>query len=553
MGASRGAIVNVVLAVGALALIGVAITSVGTESGTTTSTSTARVQRGVVASSVSATGNVAAEDDLPLSFQSAGRLTGLFVVTGQQVNAGQVLAQLDNTTQQASLTSAQASLRSAQARLVQIDQVVTPEEQAADDATVAQAQQSLTNAQNQWPKIDEPGLNAAINQADNQYKADDCRKYGSLPDYTPDPQYPQPPPPLTNPVPTSQSTCFGDWNKYENAVNSYYSTFQRDQQGIATAQASLNTAQANTAVKEQPPKVGDRATAVAAVSSAQAQVTSAQQALDQTTLVAPTVGTVATISDTTIGTYVSGGGGSASSTTATGTSSSGATGGGGGASASSGSSGGSSSSSSSGFITLTNLGSFNVVAGFSESDAAKIKKGQPAVVTFDALDGAQVSGSVSAVATNSTVVSNVVTYNVTVLLTQSATGIKPGMTASVDVITDKVDGALHVPTAAVRGRGSNGFVTVVGPGGAQQTVSVGVGLRGDDSVQITSGLREGQEVVVRTISVSTSGTGTSGSPFGGGGLGGGGLGGGGGFGGGRGFGGGGGGTGGGATGGGGRG
>ena len=70
------------------------------------------------------------------------------------------------------------------------------------------------------------------------------------------------------------------------------------------------------------------------------------------------------------------------------------------------------------------------------------------------------------------------------------------MTASVEVITAEVDDALHVPTAAVRGQGDTGTVTVVKKGGRQETVTVAVGLRGDESVQIKSGLHEGQEVVV---------------------------------------------------------
>jgi macrolide-specific efflux system membrane fusion protein len=147
-------------------------------------------------------------------------------------------------------------------------------------------------------------------------------------------------------------------------------------------------------------------------------------------------------------------------------------------------------------------------------------------VTFDALDGAEVSGTVEEVATNSTVVSNVVTYDITVALTQTEPGIKAGMTASVEVITAEVDDALHVPTAAVSGQGDTGTVTVVKKGGRQETVTVAVGLRGDDSVQIKSGLHVGQEVVVTSIT-SGGGGGDPQLPGGGGGIGGGGIGGGG--------------------------
>jgi multidrug efflux pump subunit AcrA (membrane-fusion protein) len=178
-----------------------------------------------------------------------------------------------------------------------------------------------------------------------------------------------------------------------------------------------------------------------------------------------------------------------------------------------------------------------VKAGFSESDVANVALGQPATVTFTALTGVSVSAHVLAIDSTSTVTSNVVTYNVTVQLDQPVAKVKPGMTASVNVITAEAPDALHVPSAAVRGTGTTGAVTVVSTKGKQSTVVVGVGLHGDTSTQITSGLKEGQQVVVSTATAGLAGvgtgtgTGTRTGGFGGlggtGGLGGGGLGGGG--------------------------
>jgi macrolide-specific efflux system membrane fusion protein len=168
---------------------------------------------------------------------------------------------------------------------------------------------------------------------------------------------------------------------------------------------------------------------------------------------------------------------------------------------------------------------------------ANIALGQPATVSFTALTGVSVSGHVVAIDSTSTVTSNVVTYNVTVQLDQPAAKVKPGMTASVSVITAQASDALHVPSAAVRGTGTVGTVTVVTKG-KQSTVTVGVGLHGDTSTQIVSGLKAGQQVVVSTATAGLAGTGTGTGTgrtgglggtggFGGGGLGGGGLGGGG--------------------------
>jgi hypothetical protein len=117
---------------------------------------------------------------------------------------------------------------------------------------------------------------------------------------------------------------------------------------------------------------------------------------------------------------------------------------------------------------------------------------------------------------------------VTFTLDRTADGAKPGMTASTSVVTGQRDGVLHGPSAAVRGQGRTGTVMVMN--GQQQTPApVLTGLKGDDSTEITSGLQEGQRVVV------SSGTGTSssgattgrGGGIGGGGIGGGGIGGGG--------------------------
>ena len=86
-------------------------------------------------------------------------------------------------------------------------------------------------------------------------------------------------------------------------------------------------------------------------------------------------------------------------------------GGGGGTSTSSSTSG-----SSSGVVTIGTSQKLEVVAGFAEADATKIKVGQPATVTLPALTNTTVAGKVTAVSPTSTVMSNVVTYDVTIAL-----------------------------------------------------------------------------------------------------------------------------------------
>jgi len=137
------------------------------------------------------------------------------------------------------------------------------------------------------------------------------------------------------------------------------------QQQISTSQLSQQSTSANNAVKQSPPTNATVASDQASVDSAQGQLDTAQTNLNATVLTAPVAGTISTISGA-VGTQASGSGSTASSSsTASSTASAG--------------------NATSSFITLTDLQSLQVVAGFSETDAAKIQLGQPATVTFNAL------------------------------------------------------------------------------------------------------------------------------------------------------------------------
>ena len=71
------------------------------------------------------------------------------------------------------------------------------------------------------------------------------------------------------------------------------------------------------------------------------------------------------------------------------------------------------------------------------SRCAKVASGQAATITLSALTGTSVPGKVTAVSPISTIVSNVVTYDVTVALTAPPSDVKPGMTATVEINTGR--------------------------------------------------------------------------------------------------------------------
>lgn len=91
-----------------------------------------------------------------------------------------------------------------------------------------------------------------------------------------------------------------------------------------------------------------------------------------------------------------------------------------------------------------------------ESDVVKVKLGQKATITFDAIDGLSVEGSVVEINTLGTVTSGVVTYKVKVAFDSLDARIFPNMSVSVDIMTDSKDDALYVPSSAVK-RDTTGY------------------------------------------------------------------------------------------------
>ena len=268
------------------------------------------------------------------------------------------------------------------------------------------------------------------------------------------------------------------------------------------------------------------ASAQAAVDSAQASVDTAQTALDQTRLYAPISGTVASLASLSPGDTVSAGttgnaSGSSTSSSSSGTSassgssttgSSGTSAGTLGSTASGSSS--SSASSSSPFVEIVSTKSLDMTVAFSESDVNKLKVGQAATVTPDALSGVELGAHVTSISPVGTTSSNVVSYTATLTLDQSPSNVKPGMSASAAVIVDQAQG-VNIPNAAVSGTGSLTTVTVL-RNGKQTQQQVAVGLRGDNRTQIISGLTAGEQVVIKTTlpalsSATTSTTSSSGT------------------------------------------
>jgi multidrug efflux pump subunit AcrA (membrane-fusion protein) len=266
-----------------------------------------------------------------------------------------------------------------------------------------------------------------------------------------------------------------------------------DQQAVASARNDVATAQsqvgqqvaAKAANEERPQNQAEVAAAQQDAASKLQAVNDAQKALDDTTLLSPADGTVAVIGGR-LGEDVPGGGSNRGGFDASALSR-----------PPNAQAPGSVSSRAGGFITLTDLGTNEVKARFSEADTAKIEPGQAAKVEFESL-GQTLSARVVRIDAIETVVANVVTYTVTLLLDKKLDAIKPGMTGNVDVIIAQKQNVLRLPVTAINPRNGRATVQVLGKDGKTESRDITTGLKGDDDIEITSGLNEGDKVVVTT-------------------------------------------------------
>jgi multidrug efflux pump subunit AcrA (membrane-fusion protein) len=455
------------LAAACVGAIVAAVLVVGPSSGTASGTGrTITVGEGVVQATVSGSGNIQAATQLDLGFKTSGVVTQIYVHQGQHVTEGQLLAELNPDSAEVTLEQARASLQAAEASLVQEEETDGEGSSGSGSSSAADSSHATASAAS---------------------------------------------------VPREGSTT----HKPKHAASSEESNATKPKESTTTTpKATLSPALREANI----------ASARAAVKSDQLTVQSAEEALSNTKLFAPMTGTIVSLagevgeavsasgttkdSSSSSGSDASGTGSSSSAASAFGASSA-ATG------ASGSGSSGTGSSSSSSFAVLSDLSSMQLVVPLSESEVVNVRDGQPATVTIEALEGIKLAAHVVSVATLPTSSSGVVSYDVTFQLDQLESGLKPGMSATAEVVVKQSEG-VNVPTSAI----TADTVTVVHDG-TQTRRRVVTGLAGNSSTIVLSGLSAGEQIILpvarssSTTSSLLSRLGRTGALGGAGGLGGG--------------------------------
>ena len=163
---------------------------------------------------------------------------------------------------------------------------------------------------------------------------------------------------------------------------------------------------------------------------------------------------------------------------------------------------------------IYDLSSLELQMNVSELEIGQVQPGQEVEITAEALPGQTFVGRVDRVSINGTTTDGFTTYPVTIVLEEYGE-LNPGMNVSADIVLSRLEGALCVPVAAVN---SDGTVLVAGEGALAEdgiTVAdlskverreVALGGGDEDYVAITSGLEEGEMVLVPVQSSGSLGS-----------------------------------------------
>jgi len=133
-----------------------------------------------------------------------------------------------------------------------------------------------------------------------------------------------------------------------------------------------------------------------------------------------------------------------------------------------------------------------------EVDIYKVQVGQVAIVTVDALPGAEISGKVTFISPFGSQTTGVVEFPVTISLDTTETELKGGLTATADIIIAEHKDVLMVPNRSIKGSAANYWVDVVTDEEKFTTEKrlVVVGVQNEQFTEIISGLSQGEKVIV---------------------------------------------------------
>ncbi len=413
---------------------------------TTNTERAAKVARGTIRASVSASGSIAPAEKVDLNFGVPGTVAEIAISEGQSVKAGDVLARLD--TDELQLAVKQAENAVATQKIV-YSQAISPtvEDIAAAEAAVNSASANLRQLagnpdplQVQIAQLQADVANESRYQAQLRYDQVSDKPFGGL----------------------SVDTLRSQYAQAKMQAQIAELQVQLTKRGGNSAQIAAARAQLAQTEAQLTKLQGDertRALAAAQLRNAEIALEQAKLRLKNSQLVAPFSGTVSEL-NISVGQQV-GAGGLRSA------------------------------------IVLADLSSFHIDVGVDESSVGALADEQPVLITVDALPDQQLTGRVNRIAPVATEQGGIVNYKVVIGLDKSEAAVRGGMSANVDIITEVREGVLVIPNWTIRiDRGTGKAYVNLRTGETITEVEIVTGLRNTNESEVVSGLNEGDELVV---------------------------------------------------------
>jgi HlyD family secretion protein len=364
---------------------------------------TAKVERGNLRNTVTATGTLQAVTTVQVGSQASGTISALYADFNSKVKKGQVIAQLDPAQAQAQVAQARANLEQAQAAVRQAS-ANAGQSRAGVAAARAKASAAGSTVQNEQAGVNAAQANVAVLQAQMNDAASFLRQQQSL---------------AANGVIAQRDLETAQTN-YATAQARYNQAIAQLNQSQVTAQSagSAGTAQAQAELQQAQAQAQQ---GQAAIGSADAQVQQAQAALDlaeinlkHLTITSPIDGIVVS-RNVDVGQTVAA---SLSAPTL--------------------------------FTIAQDLTQMQVIANIDQADIGLVEQAKSASFTVDAFPGQEFNGTIQQVRLNPQTAQNVVTYNVVIDVSNPQEKLKPGMTANLTITIDERNNVIKVPNAALR-------------------------------------------------------------------------------------------------------
>ena len=136
-----------------------------------------------------------------------------------------------------------------------------------------------------------------------------------------------------------------------------------------------------------------------------------------------------------------------------------------------------------------------------EIDVGKIHEGLPAEIDIGAIPGDnKIRGEVRKISLKAKKEDNITVFPIEITLTQTnGTVLRAGYSANANIIITRKDSVLAIPERVVTFRNDSAFVKILADAGTEKEVLIVTGLSDAITIEVVSGLEEGQEVLEKPV------------------------------------------------------